>query len=87
MNKPNIIEIWSPRYKTNSVLVATYKVAKDNVIVFTKAKYLMGKEFYVSGSDIRSCPLDNNGKIACYDVPMSMLKLYEREETYEEKAL
>ena len=79
----NRIEIWQPRYSTDSVLIATHKVKNDNLVVFTKAKYLAGKEFYVSGKDIRACKLDTNGKIACYDVPMSFLKQYEKEEEAE----
>lgn len=70
-----MIEIWQPKYKTNSVLIATYKVANGtNLIKFTKAKHLQGLVFEASGSDIRSCPIQTNGRVDCFDVPMSMLK-------------
>ena len=71
----NKIEIWQPKYKTDSVLIATYKVAPENTIIFTKAKHLEGKEYSISGADIRQFPVVNNGKISCYDVPMSALTL------------
>lgn len=76
----NRIEIWSPKYMTDSVLIATYRVQKDNQVVFTKARHLEGKTFYISGEDIRRCPIVTNGKIACYDVPMSRLRCEERDE-------
>lgn len=75
------IEIWQPKYKTDSVLIATYKVSAENIITFTKAKHLEGKEYQISGDKIRSCPVVNNGKIACYDVPMSELTLVKDKET------
>lgn len=75
-----MIEIWTPRYHDNVVLIATYKVKSgDNFIKFTKAKYLAGKIFKISGADIKSCPLDDNGKITCYAVPMDKLELVKEE--------
>lgn len=71
----NVIDIWNPKYKTDSVLIATYKVAEENTIIFTKAKHLEGKEYNISGDDIRQFPIVTNGKISCYDVPMSALTL------------
>lgn len=71
-----MIEIWMPRYKDQVCLIATYKVHDGvNEIRFTKAKHLAGKVFEVDGEDVRRCPKDSNGRIDCYAVPMSMLKL------------
>ena len=81
MEKPNYdsmhhIKIWQPRYKDNVCLIATYNVMPgDNIVYFTNAKHLLGKEYYITGKDITSCPLDSNGKVPCYAVPMSKLQL------------
>lgn len=74
----NKIEIKHPRYRDRVVLVATYKVKEHNSIIFTEANYLKGQEFYVSGSTARSCPVQDNGKISCYAVPMDKLESLER---------
>lgn len=68
------IEIWQPRYSTNSVLIAQYKVEPCNYITFTKAKHLQGMTFYIDGDNVRSCPLVTNGRIKCYDVPFDLLQ-------------
>lgn len=74
MNKAtNLIEIWQPRWKDRRVLIAKYKVANDNKIVFTKARSL-DREYYMSGEKIRSYPLESNGKIPCYAVPLDELE-------------
>ncbi len=81
-----MIEIWTPRYHDNVVLIATYKVQSgDNLIRFTKAKHLQGKVYKISGSDIRSCPLDDNGRISCFAVPLEKLTLVSDHE-FERKA-
>ena len=70
-----MIEIWQPRYKDNRVLIAAHKVEDGvNEIIFTKAKHLEGVVFTIEGDEIRSCPLESNGKIDCYSVPLSRLK-------------
>ena len=69
----NQISIWEPRYRDNTVLIAQYKVEDHNLIVFTRAKHLAGREFYLSGNAIRECPLETNGKINCYAVPLDAL--------------
>lgn len=87
-DKMHHIQIWQPRYKDNVCLIATYNVmAGDNIVYFTKAKHLEGKKYYISGDDIKNCPLDTNGKIECYAVPMSKLQLVkdvEKENTVKE---
>ncbi len=71
-----MIEIWSPRYSTNSVLVAMYKVLPgENLVRFTKAKHLAGMTYKFDGNAVREkCPIETNGKIACYAIPMDMLE-------------
>lgn len=72
------IEIWAPRYKDRKVLIAKYKVQNHNEIVFTKAKHLMDHTWYISGADIAKCPLETNGTLACYAVPVDSLEPLER---------
>lgn len=71
------IEIWQPRWKDRVVLIAKHKVGRHNQIVFTKAPSLSGK-FYVSGETATKCPIETNGTIACYAVPLSELEPLER---------
>ena len=69
-----MLEIWQPRYIDKKVLIATFKVQDgDNVIMFTRDKKLAGKEFHIDGAVIRQCPVETNGKIDCYAVPMKLL--------------
>lgn len=69
----NRIEVWHPRYHDNVVLLAKYKIGPHNLIVFTQADSLKDREFYISGEAVRECPLESNGKISCYAVPMDAL--------------
>ena len=70
-----MIKIWNPRWHDRKVLIAKYKV-KDglNKIIFTKARTLTDKIFTIEGQQIRQCPLETNGKIPCYAVPLEDLK-------------
>lgn len=64
------IEIWAPRWKDRTVLVAKYKVQEQNRIIFTRAKNLIGKEFFMSGREMAKYPVTTNGKTDCYEVPL-----------------
>jgi hypothetical protein len=69
-----MIEIWEPRWKDRTALIAKYKVTQGvNEIVFTKAKCLKGKVFTIEGSEIAKYPIESNGTIPCYAVPMERL--------------
>jgi len=69
------ITIWNPRWHDRVVLIAKYKVSSgENKIKFTKAATLRDKIFTMSGEDIRSYPLETNGKIPCYAVPLDDLQ-------------
>ncbi len=74
----NRIEIWQPRWKDRKVLIAKYKAGTHNVIFFTKAKNITN-EFYIGGMDLSKYPVEDNGKIACYAVPLDDLEVYESE--------
>jgi hypothetical protein len=73
----NEIPIWQPRWKDRKVLVAKFKVGTHNSIIFTQAPTLKGN-WYMSGENIRKYPLDSNGKIPCYAVPLEDLEPLER---------
>jgi len=66
------IPIWEPRWHDRVVLVARYKVKEDNEILFTRGA-LNGNRYPIKGSDIRKYPLESNGKIACYAVPLEVV--------------
>ena len=65
-----MIKIWSPRYHDRKVLIAKYKVSNTNQIIFTKAKSLLNRTFTLSGETIKKYPLETNGTIPCYAVPL-----------------
>lgn len=75
------IKIWFPKYSSaytdiqeRVALLAKYKVehATPYVLVeFTDAKHLMGQRFGILRETIVGCPVVTNGKIECYEVPMS----------------
>ncbi len=69
-----MIIIFEPRWHDRKVLIAKYKVSQGtNEIIFTKAKNLIGKRFYLRGEEIIKYPLETNGTIDCYAVPLDKL--------------
>jgi hypothetical protein len=94
INAPHLttrMEIWAPRYSSaytetgeRVALLAKYKVDKSTPIIrveFTKAKHLVGQRFAIARDKVWKCPIDTNGKIPCYAVPMSEFDSWQ---TYEE---
>lgn len=73
----NKITIWSPRWHDRAILIAKHKVGTHNEVTFTKAPTYPDK-YYLSGETIRRCPLDTNGKLPCFAVPISELEVLER---------
>ena len=70
-----MIEIWEPRYSTNSALIGTQHIKDgDNFIKFTKAKHLRDKVFVIDGAEAREYPSKPNGQGRVYIVPMDKLK-------------
>lgn len=84
---PSTMVIWFPRYsdaykesQERVALLAKYKVdsSQPHIIVeFSKAKHLIGQRYHIKRSEAMTYPLDNNGKIPCYAVPMSAFDYYE----------
>ncbi len=65
-----MIEIWSPRWKDRTVLIACSKVREGiNLIRFTKTPSMTGT-YSVDSDVIRACPTQSNGKIQCFVVPL-----------------
>lgn len=65
----NTIEIWAPRFKDMTVLIAPYHVQPGiNRIVFTKT--WRDKVLLMDGDKIKSYPMQDNGKIGCHAVPV-----------------
>jgi hypothetical protein len=90
IQKPHLLtklEIWAPRYSDaytatdeRVALLAQYKVAQSSPVIlveFTKANHLKGQRFAIRRSDVERYPIDSNGKIACYAVPMSKFESWE----------
>jgi hypothetical protein len=82
------LDVWTPRYHDKKdgkagewvALLAQYKVSSASPIIivdFTKAKHLKGQRYAIKRSDVVSYPLDSNGKIPCYAVPMSAFDTWE----------
>lgn len=73
------IDIWQPRWKDRTVMIAKYKVGTHNLINFTKTP-TMKDEYYLSGATITKFPLETNGKVECYCVPLDELIVFEGRE-------
>ena len=73
----NKFEIRNPRWKDRTVLLAKYKVGMHNEVIFTHAKSMPGS-YYISGSEAKNYPINSNGKIDCYAIPMNALERLER---------
>jgi len=80
------LEIWYPKYSSQydgsepTVLLAKYKVlhATPTIIInFTKAQHLKGQRYAIRKSDVLRYDTVYNGKIECYNVPMSALEYWE----------
>lgn len=66
-----MIEIWQPRWKDRRVLIAKYKVRGDYVSIrFTKAPSIRKDVFKLPSDEIRKFPVESNGTIDCYSVPL-----------------
>lgn len=99
INKPHFctkLDIWFPRYSdaytdTNErvALLAQYKIAQSSPLIivnFTKAKHLLGQRFCIRKQDVQHYPIDSNGKIPCYAVPMSAFEPWESAQEVRELA-
>ncbi len=71
------IDIWQPRWKDRTVMIATYKVGTHNEVTFSKTKS-MPENYYISGEAVRKFPIETNGTVSCYCVPLDKLELLER---------
>lgn len=71
----HIITIWAPRWHDRTVLVGKHRVKKGmNYIKFNQAPSL--PSLYHMHSDQMKCyPLESNGKIMCYAVPLDDLTI------------
>jgi hypothetical protein len=79
--KLTTLDIWFPRYsdqykKTGEkvALLSCYKVDQASPVIlvtFTKAQHLIGQRFAIKRNDAQRHPVDSNGAIACYTVPLS----------------
>lgn len=85
------VQIWHPRYSDKhgvlaepKVLIAKYKVHHGSSVLlveFTKAKSLIGQRFCITRDAAQRYPVETNGKIECYSIPISALEPWE---TYDE---
>ncbi len=88
-----VLPIWAPRYSSaytesreRVALLSKQKVdfATPVVLVkFTRAKHLEGQRYCILKETAQSYPVDSNGVIPCYAVPMSA---FESWETHQEVA-
>ncbi len=79
----NTIEIWAPRFKDMKVLIAPYHVqAGLNRVVFTKT--WKDKILVMDGAKIKSYPMESNGSIGCYAVPVAD---FDKEPTKQERLI
>lgn len=72
-----VFEIYQPRWKDRTVLLAKYKVQMHNVIKFKYAKSMGTEPYYLHWNDIKNCSIESNGKLDCYCVPLDKLSKLE----------
>lgn len=83
IHKPHLLtrlQIWSPRYHDGVVLISQFKTHHASPVIlveFTKAKSLKGQRFCIKRETVEHCPVETNGKIECYAVPMDLLEGWE----------
>lgn len=65
-------DIIAPRYHDRVVLLAARKVGERNKVKIRDGAFK--GEYFVSGVVVTACKLGSNGKIPCYEVPLSMLE-------------
>jgi hypothetical protein len=70
-----MLVIRQPRWHDRKVLIAKYKVKDDNLLTFTETKQLADKVFKIKGAVIKKYPLESNGVIDCYAVPLELFGL------------
>ena len=78
-------KIWNPQWRDRVVLLADYKLATHNKIVFPKAKSLEG-EWYISGTDAKKYPTEpfktkTGTTMTMRAVPIDALQPLERSES------
>lgn len=83
------LPIWAPKYSAQYgggsepvALLSKNKVDHATPLVlieFTKAKHLQGQRYCIFKSKAQSYPVDSNGKIPVYAVPMSALDTWEKQ--------
>lgn len=72
-----MLEIWDVRWHDRKVLIAKYKVCSgNNDIIFTKGT-LKGKKFRINGIDLSKYPIESNGRIDCYAIPLDKMEALE----------
>lgn len=78
-----LFDIWEPRYRDKTVLLAARKVGDHNKIVFSKAPSMGTEPYYITGKKVKSYKKEDNGKINCYVVPLDELEPLEYQELCE----
>ena len=71
-NRYATIRVWEPRYHDRKVLIATRKVAARNKVIIEKGAY--AGTYFLPGVVATACYEGSNGKIPCYEVPLSLLE-------------
>lgn len=71
------MQVWNPRWHDKTVLLAAYKVDKSKTdhikVTFPKSNAMKG-DWYISVKAVRKFPLESNGTIQCYVVPLKELE-------------
>jgi len=66
------LDIIEPRYHDNKVLLAVYKIMGKNKVKILRGAYKGTYE--ISGIAATSYPVESNGVIPCYAVPIDKLR-------------
>ncbi len=72
-----LFQINQPRWHDKTVLLAKYRVGQHNEVIFRYARNYPDS-YYLSGEEIKQHPIETNGTIECYAIPLNKLELLER---------
>jgi hypothetical protein len=69
------IPIWSPRYWDKKVLVDVSKLQPDTTFIFFCCDRNLTDLYAIDSNRVReNCSVCTNGKIDCYEIPLSYLR-------------
>lgn len=92
IHKPHLctrLDIIAPRWHDSKVLLSQKKVSQASPIMLIefRTKSLKGQRFCARRAEVEKYPVETNGRIPCYAVPMDDLDSYDTAQEVRDIAL